>query len=44
MSSFRRLIDKKYLGEIDDDKMLEGAIKGYVEGLGDPYSEYITKE
>lgn len=44
LASFRKLIDKKYLGEIDDDKMLEGAIKGYVEGLGDPYSEYITKE
>lgn len=44
LASFRKLIEKKYLGEIDNDKMLEGAIKGYVEGLGDPYSEYITKE
>ena len=24
--------------------MKEGAIKGYIEGLGDPYTEYISKE
>lgn len=24
--------------------MVEGAIKGFVEGLGDPYTEYLPKE
>ena len=42
--TFRNFIEKNYLGEIDDTKMLESAIKGYVEGLDDEYSEYITKE
>ena len=42
--TFHDFIEKNYLGEIDDEKMLESAIKGYVEGLGDEYSEYITKE
>lgn len=42
--TFRNFIEKNYLGEIDDSKMLESAIKGYVEGLNDEYSEYITKE
>lgn len=41
---FRNYINQKYIGEIDDEKMLESAIKGYIEGLGDEYSEYITKE
>lgn len=41
---FRKYINEKYIGELDDDKMLESAIKGYVAGLGDEYSEYITKE
>lgn len=41
--TFRSFIEKNYLGEIDDEKMLESAIKGYVEGLDDIYSEYITK-
>ena len=41
---FRKYINEKYIGELDDDKMLESAIKGYVAGLEDEYSEYITKE
>lgn len=44
ISKYRSIIDKYYLGEIDEDKLKEGLIKGYVSGLGDPYSEYITKD
>ena len=44
LTQYREIIDKYYLGEIDDDALEEGAIKGYIEGLGDPYTEYITKE
>ena len=42
--TFKNYINEKYLYDIDENKMLESAIKGYVEGLGDDYSEYITKE
>lgn len=42
--TFHSFIEKHYLGEMDDNAMLESAIKGYVEGLNDEYSEYITKE
>lgn len=41
---FKSFIEEKYIGEMDEDIMLESAIKGYVDGLGDEYSEYITKE
>lgn len=41
---FHDFIEKNYIGEMDEDAMLESAIKGYVKGLGDEYSEYITKE
>ncbi len=44
LARYREVIDKYYLGEIDEDDLIEGAIKGYVEGLGDPYTEYISKE
>ena len=44
INTIRKIIDKYYLGEIDEQELTEGAIKGYVEGLGDPYSEYITAE
>lgn len=44
LSKYKEIIDKYYLGEIDEEKLEEGAIKGYIEGLGDPYTEYISKE
>lgn len=44
LQTYREIIEKYYLGEIDDEKLEEGAIKGYIEGLGDPFTEYISKE
>ena len=38
-----KVLEKYYLNDIDKEKLTEGAIKGYVAGLGDPYTEYITK-
>ncbi len=37
-------LDDYYIGEIDKEKMIESAVKGYVEGLQDAYTEYLTKE
>lgn len=44
LSKYRSLIDKYFLGDIDENKLKEGSIKGYIEGLNDPYTEYISKE
>lgn len=44
LANFRKIIDEKFLGEIDESKMLTETIKGYVNGLNDPYTEYMTKE
>ena len=44
LEQYRKIIDKYYLGDIDEEKLKEGAIKGYVAGLGDEYTEYIPKE
>lgn len=41
----REYLDKSYLGEItDEEELIESAVKGYVAGLGDEYTEYLTKE
>ena len=40
----RQLIDSKYISEVNEEELVEGAIKGYVEGLGDEHTEYFTKE
>ncbi len=44
LSRFRSELEKKYIGEINDEDLIEGAIKGYIAGLGDPYTVYYTKE
>ena len=33
-----------YDGEIDDEKLLEGAMKGMANAVGDPYTVYMDKE
>ena len=44
LEKYKSLIDEYYLGDINEEDLKEGAIKGYIEGLGDPYTEYISKE
>ena len=44
LSKYKNIIDKYYLGENKKKKLNEGAIKGYIAGLEDPYTEYISKE
>lgn len=44
LSTIKQIMDTDYYGEIDENKIGEYAIKGYVEGLDDEYSQYFTKE
>ena len=44
LSKYKTIIDKYYFGEIDEQKLEEGAIRGYIDGLNDPYTEYFTKD
>ena len=44
LEKYKLMIDKYYLGEVDEEKLKEGAIRGYIDGLEDPYTEYISKE
>jgi carboxyl-terminal processing protease len=37
-------IDAQYVGEFDRDALVEGALKGMFQALGDPYSNYMTAE
>ena len=40
----KSFIEEHYIGEIDEEQMIQTAIKGYVAGLGDEYSEYISPD
>lgn len=38
-----RQLDENYYKEADDEALMDGACKGLVEALGDPYSAYMTE-
>lgn len=40
----KNLIEENYLRDVDDNALLEGQLKGMVEALKDPYSQYMTAE
>ena len=44
LANFRDVIDEIYIGEIDEQKMMDETIRGYIRGLDDEYSEYMTAE
>lgn len=44
LSRVKTVIEKYYLGEYDEEKMNAEAVRGYVAGLDDEYSEYISAE
>lgn len=39
-----KYIDSSFVGEYDKDKLMDGAMKGYVDALGDNWSAYLTKD
>ena len=46
LKKIKTTINKYYLWKdnIDDEKLKDGAVKGYVSALGDEYTEYIPKD
>lgn len=46
VNKVRSVLDQTYIDaeNIDENKLVESAVKGYVEGLDDPYTSYMTAE
>ena len=44
ISILKNIIDTNYISDVNEEKLVNGAIKGYVDGLGDEYTQYFTKE
>ena len=40
----KKYLEGHYIGDLDEEKMTEHAVKGYVEGIGEKYTEYLTKD
>lgn len=41
LKNIENIIDKYYLYDVNEQDAIDGAIEGYIESLGDPYTEYI---
>ena len=44
LTSFKELLNKRYLYDMNESEMIEAAIKGYISAVGDEYTEYFTPE
>ena len=46
LKSIEKLVNSKYLNvsDIDEKKAIDGAIEGYIDSLGDEYTEYIPAD
>ena len=44
LSLIKEKLESIYIYDTDEDKMIESAIKGYVEGIDDKYTQYLTTE
>lgn len=44
ISEVLTLIGSKYMGEVDYEKLVDGAIQGIFENIDDPYTRYMTEE
>ncbi|MBR0126669.1 MAG: S41 family peptidase [Firmicutes bacterium] len=44
LTIIKSYVDKYYLYDYDEKEMTEGAYKGYIQGLDDPYSSYMDAD
>lgn len=44
ISAIKTILDDKYISDINEERLIEEAVRGYVNGVDDPYTEYFTKE
>lgn len=43
LARIRFFMAQMYIGELNDEELVDGAIKGYIAAVGDEYTEYFTK-
>ena len=44
ITEINKKLKETYIGEIDDEELIEGALEGYVAAVGDDYTEYLTED
>ncbi|MCX7695452.1 MAG: S41 family peptidase [Caloramator sp.] len=44
MMSIKSILEKMYVDKIDENKLVEGAVRGMVDGIGDPYTVFMNQK
>lgn len=44
MNTLSKMVDQYYVRDVDEDTLVNYALKGYMYGIGDRYADYYTKE
>lgn len=44
LSEIDKIVRNNYLGDIDEESLMDSVADGYMDGLGDPYSVYMNQE
>ena len=44
LTAFAEIVDDQYIGEIDKKELIAETAKGFINGIGDEFSEYMTAE
>lgn len=44
LESLDNLVDQYYIEDVNEEDLIDGLYKGYIAGIGDPYSTYYTEE
>lgn len=43
LSKSYQMLKRTYIGDIDDNKLIDGALSGFVSGVGDTYTTYLNE-
>lgn len=44
LTEINEKLNQIYIGDISEEKLIDSALEGYVQGVGDEYTEYLTEE
>ncbi len=44
LNNLDKIVKSEYIGDVDDEAVMDGMLKGYISGIGDKYAAYYNEE